>query len=266
MKILAIESSGLTAGCAYLEDGVLKSEYYINNKLTHSRTLLPMIEDMSKLSGITLSELSAVAVSAGPGSFTGLRIGAATAKGLTLPFDIPIVKVSSLKGLAALIPSDKTLICPIMDARRGEVYCAAYLCSSSGDGSYLYDAIIPDSAMSIESFAAEVEKVMDEKGIGASLFTGDGVPVHKAFIKERLGEKVSFAPEGLQKQRAMSIALLGAQEFENGNVVSSDDFVPDYLRRPLAEKEKEEGILEDPGAHSLKKIRKGEFRRTRHPL
>ena len=266
MKILAIESSGLTAGCAYLEDGIIKSEYYINNRLTHSRTLLPMIEDMSKLSGITLSELSAVAVSAGPGSFTGLRIGAATAKGLTLAFDIPIVKVSSLKGLAALIPSDNTLICPIMDARRGEVYCAAYLCKSSGNGDFLYDALIPDSAMPMDSFTGMVEKVMDEKRIGASLFTGDGVPVHRTLIMERLADRASFAPEGLGRQRAMSIALLGAQEFEKGNTVSSDDFVPDYLRRPLAEKEKEEGILEDPGTHSLKKIQKGEFKRTRHPL
>lgn len=266
MKILAIESSGLTAGCAYLEDGVLKSEYYINNKLTHSRTLLPMIEEMSKLSGITFSELTAVAVSAGPGSFTGLRIGAATAKGLTLPFDIPIVKVSSLKGLAALIPSAGTLICPIMDARRGEVYCAAYMCSDDGEGNYGYVPLIEDSAMSIDDFLSMVENLMNDKGIGVSLFTGDGVPVHKALIKGRLCEKASFAPEGLSRQRAASIAVLGAQELEMGNVVSSDDFVPDYLRRPLAEKEKEEGILEDPGTHSLKKIQKGEFKRTRHPL
>lgn len=265
MKILAIESSGQTAGCAYLEDGVLKSEYYMNNRLTHSKTLLPMIEEMSKLSEVELSELDAVAVSAGPGSFTGLRIGAATAKGLTLALNIPVVKVSSLKGLAALIPAADALICPIMDARRGEVYCAAYKCVYDGN-SFDLQPVIADSAMPIDIFTEKVEKILSEQNTVSAVFTGDGVPVHKTLISEKLAGRVQFAPEGLSRQRAMTIAMLGAYEFEKGNTVSSDDFVPEYLRRPLAEKEKEEGILEDPGTHSLKKIQKGEFKRTRHPL
>lgn len=265
MKILSIESSGLTAGCAYTEDGVLKSEYYINNRLTHSATLLPMIRDMLKLLGVEIGELDAVAVSSGPGSFTGLRIGAATAKGLTLAFDIPVVKVSSLKGLAVLLPVKDTLICPVMDARRGEVYGAAYLCRASESGDLQYEQMIPDSALPIEDYLLKVADILKENDISCC-FTGDGVPVHRALIRERLKDAVSFAPEGLSKQRAMGIASLAESELKKGNTVSSDDLVPDYLRRPLAEKEKEEGLLEDPGSHSLKKLQKGEFKRTRHPL
>ena len=127
MKILAIESSALVASAAIVEDELLKAEFTVNNKLTHSETLLPMIESMTKISGLSLSEIDAIAVSAGPGSFTGPRIGAATAKGLALALNIPVIRVSTLQSMAwslSLLSDD--VVCPVMDARRGQVYCAAY--------------------------------------------------------------------------------------------------------------------------------------------
>ncbi|MCR5148150.1 MAG: tRNA (adenosine(37)-N6)-threonylcarbamoyltransferase complex dimerization subunit type 1 TsaB [Eubacterium sp.] len=126
MKILGIDSSGMTASVALAADDILMAEFTINNKRTHSETLLPMIDKMLDTVGVEPSELTAVAIASGPGSFTGLRIGAATAKGLALALDIPVVAVPTLEGLAYNLAGDKRLIVSVMDARRNEVYAGAY--------------------------------------------------------------------------------------------------------------------------------------------
>jgi len=262
MKILSIESSGMSAGCAYLEDDRLISEYYINSRLTHSVTLLPMISEMAKTAGFELKDLDAIAVSAGPGSFTGLRIGAATAKGLCLANEIPLIAVSSLKGLAANMSCAKGLLCPLMDARRGQVYAGIWMNGSLENS--IPETLLEDSAMTIEEYLDAVSEHMQEEQCEA-LFLGDGAPVHEKMIRERFGEKAVFVPTALNRQRASSIAVLAAEEFRSGNVMCSDDFVPTYLRRPLAETSKEDGSLEDAGIHSLKKISRGDFKRTKHP-
>jgi len=259
MKLLAIESSGMSVGCAYFEDGRLISEYYMNSKLTHSVTLLPMISEMQKTSGFELKDLDVIAVSKGPGSFTGLRIGAAAAKGLGLALEIPIVGVSSLKAMAFNVPAPGMLLCPIMDARRGQIYGAAYVCEKD-----TLTAVIEDVAMEIGEYLEMVSEYIEKTGMKA-MFLGDGVPVHQELISAKLGDIAVFAPTTVNRQRASSVAYLGAKEYESGNTVSSDDFVPDYLRRPLAETSKEDGSLEDAGIHSLKKISRGDFKRTRHP-
>ena len=261
MKLLAIESSGMSAGCAYLEDGRLISEYYMNSRLTHSVTLLPMVSEMQKTAGFELKDLDAIAVSAGPGSFTGLRIGAAAAKGLGLALEIPIVGVSSLKAMAFNVPAPGVLLCPLMDARRGQVYAAAYVYAEEENN---LNAILPDEALSIDAYLEKIAAVLSEKEMQA-VFLGDGVPVHKEKIREKLGEKAFFAPTTVNRQRASSVAVLGAEKFARGSFVSADDFVPEYLRRPLAETSKEDGTLEDAGVHSLKKISRGDFKRTRYP-
>lgn len=261
MKLLAIESSGMSAGCAYLEDGRLISEYYVNSRLTHSVTLLPMISEMQKTAGFELKELDAVAVSAGPGSFTGLRIGAATAKGLALALDVPVVGVSSLKAMAFNVPAPGMLLCPLMDARRGQVYAAVYSYEESGQ---TLVPEMPDAALEIDAYLEKVASLLPECG-GKAMFLGDGVPVHQERIREKLGDRAVFAPTTVNRQRASSVAVLGAYAYQNGEYVSSDDFVPEYLRRPLAETSKEDGTLEDAGVHSLKKISRGDFKRTRHP-
>ena len=126
MKIIGIDSSGLVASVAILEDNKLVAEYTVNNKKTHSQTLLPMLEEIVASSGLDMKEIDAIAIAAGPGSFTGLRIGSATAKGLGLALKKPIVPVSTLEALAYNLYGTDSLVCPIMDARRNQVYTGIY--------------------------------------------------------------------------------------------------------------------------------------------
>ena len=126
MRILGIESSSLVASAAIYEDGITMAEYTVDFKMTHSQTLLPMIDEMVKLVGIDLNTIDAIAVAAGPGSFTGLRIGSATAKGLGLALKKPLVAVPTVEGLAYNLYDTQGLICPIMDARRKQVYTGIY--------------------------------------------------------------------------------------------------------------------------------------------
>ena len=126
MRILGIESSSLVASVAIVEDDITMAEFTADFKKTHSQTLLPMIDDMVKLLGIELSTVDAIAVSGGPGSFTGLRIGSATAKGLGLALDKPLIHVPTLDATAYNLYGAGALICPIMDARRNQVYTGVY--------------------------------------------------------------------------------------------------------------------------------------------
>lgn len=247
MKILAVESSGTPASVAFWEDGKIKAEFTITDKLTHSVTLMPLIESMTKICGIDLSELDAVAVSAGPGSFTGLRIGVATVKGLTLALNKPAVKVSSLMGLSRNIFAPGCFVCPLMDARRGQVYAALFRNGKK---------LLSDSALSVEDYLDIVEEKAGKTG--RCIFLGDGAPVHRERIEERLGKRAVFAAPGSSLQKASSIAVLAAEELAAGNTVSSDDLVPDYLRIPLAEQMEKAGTLEDAGSRSLKKIARGD--------
>ena len=281
MKILGIEASGLVASAALWEDGVLKSEYTINNRLTHSQTLLPMVAEMMRMSEEKLEEIDAIAASAGPGSFTGLRIGAATAKGLALALDIPVISLSSLRALAENeADAADTLIVPIMDARRGQVYCGAWQNGME---------VLSERACGIEELLETLEQIMvgqadGEKNGGSVLFLGDGVPVHRELIGQKAGFSYHFAAANNQRQRAASLAQLGAAVYASwlsahglsdaeagtygadrlsemgvfdGQVMNSDEFVPVYLRKPQAEREKDAGLLEDPGARSLRKLRRG---------
>ena len=141
MKILGVESSGMVGSVAVVEDGVTKAEYTVNNKKTHSQTLLPMLDDVSKMLGEDLSDVDAIAVSAGPGSFTGLRIGSASAKGLALAWNKPIVAVPTVDGLAYNMWGHDRLVCPIMDARRGQTYTGLYEFVSDGEG-YAMNVIV----------------------------------------------------------------------------------------------------------------------------
>ena len=269
MRILAIESSGLTASAAVLEEDLLKAEFTVSNKLTHSETLLPMIREMLEISGIRPESVDAVAVSAGPGSFTGLRIGAATAKGLALALNRPVISVSALQAMSGglSILSD-AVVCPVMDARRGQVYCAAYRCGAS---------VIPEGARDIREYLEELGGLEGAED-AEFVFIGDGVPVHSETITALLDRDVVFAGAQFNRQRAAGVAELGALIYRNwlcrngltaeqvseagadsihcfdGAVMNSDDFVPQYLRQTQAEREMQAGLLEDPGQHSLKKM------------
>ena len=153
MKILGIDSSGIVASAAIADEKNIIAEFTINNKQTHSQTLLPMIDMVVKMSGVQLEEIDAIAVAAGPGSFTGLRIGSSTAKGLALALNKPIVSVPTLDGLAYRLAISEGIICPIMDARRNQVYTAVYK-MENGE----LKALSEQKAVDIHELFEELEK------------------------------------------------------------------------------------------------------------
>lgn len=226
MLILGIDSSGHTASVALYADGVVLSEYSNNIGLTHSQTLLPMVAEIFSRTGHTVDELDAIAVSAGPGSFTGLRIGAATAKGLALGYDIPLLEVSTLEGLAMNVRDmDAVYVHPIMDARRSQVYTATFL-----DGHLIGE----EEAIGIEELVTKINQ-MPEK----HFFLGDAVPVYRSCLEAQLSVPYRFAGPGNLLQRASSVAMLGAEQLSLGKAVSGKDFHLSYIRKPQAERERE---------------------------
>lgn len=229
MRILGIESSSLVASVAIVEDGITMAEYTVNFKKTHSQTLLPMIDEMVNLLGIELSTLDAIAVSGGPGSFTGLRIGSATAKGLGLALDKPLIHVPTLDAMAYGIYGSSDIICPIMDARRNQVYTGLYRFERD------FTVIMEQDALDMGDLAQKLNS-MGERVI----FLGDGVPVYQNLIEEKLTIPFDFAPAHLNRQRAASVAALGAVYFAEGKTESAMEHKPDYLRKSQAEREREE--------------------------
>lgn len=233
MKILGIESAALVASVAIIDENVTIAEYTTNFKKTHSETLLPMLDEIVKMTGISLNELSAIAVSGGPGSFTGLRIGAASAKGLGLALDLPLIHVPTLDAMALNIYSSDALIVPIMDARRNQVYT----------GIYKNDTKLEVKAASMAVSIDELFEILKETGakenVERAIFLGDGVPVFREYIDENLTMKHDFAPLNLNRQRASNIAMLGMEMMKAGKVISADDMRPNYLRKSQAERERD---------------------------
>lgn len=230
MKILGLDSSGLVASAALVSDGILTAEYTIHNKKTHSQTLMPMIAEMLSMAGTEPGELDAVAVSEGPGSFTGLRIGASIAKGLAWTLKIPIIPVSSLMGLAANVETPGQIVCPIMDARRNQVYTAVYETTEALPMQLAEPDVIP-----IEDALARAEQAGEQ-----IVFLGDGVPVFRTQILEKIGNKCRFVTPTRRYQSAASIALLGQYLYEKEAYVQAEQFAPVYLRKSQAEREREE--------------------------
>ncbi len=234
MKILAIEASGLTAGCAVAEDEKLIGEYNLQYQKTHSQTLIPMLEELKRALELDLTTIDAIAITKGPGSFTGLRIGAATAKGIALALDKPILPVSTLDSLAFNAYGTQKLVCPIMDARRQQVYTGIY--RENG----WPECLRQPCAVSID----ELLEDLNEWG-EAVLFVGDGVPVYREQIVQKAAVPVSFAPAHLLTQRAGTTAVLASLLFEKekeGCLISADDFRPEYLRKSQAERQKDEAM------------------------
>lgn len=230
MKLLVLESSGLVASVAIMEEDKMVGEYTVNYKKTHSQTLLPMLDALVENIGFDLKELDAIAVSQGPGSFTGLRIGSATAKGLSQALNIPVVPVSTLEGLAANLFGTKGIICPMMDARRNQVYTGIY----RYEGSRLTTVMEPD-AMPVDELLAKVNEYEEEV-----IFLGDGVPVYADKISEQVKVPCRIAPPHLNRQRAGAVGTLAVQYFKEGKTEVSRDHKPEYLRKSQAERELEE--------------------------
>ncbi|MCI8337993.1 MAG: tRNA (adenosine(37)-N6)-threonylcarbamoyltransferase complex dimerization subunit type 1 TsaB [Lachnospiraceae bacterium] len=230
MKILGIDSSGMVASAAIIADGVLASEFTVNNKQTHSQTLLPMIEKVVDMSGVSLESLDAIAVAAGPGSFTGLRIGASTAKGMGLALKKPIVPVPTLEGLAYRVGVADGLICPMMDARRNQVYTGIYRIADSG-----LECLEEQCAVAIE----EIGEKMNALGERVILL-GDGIPVHMEYLKSKLSVPYVVAPVHLNRQSGAAVAALGEIYFHAGRMEEAGQHRPIYLRKSQAEREREQ--------------------------
>lgn len=241
MRVLAIDSSGLTATVAIVEDDQTIAEYTTNYKKTHSQTLLPMIDEMVRMVDADLKEIDAIAVAGGPGSFTGLRIGSATAKGLGLALDKPLIHVPTVDAMAYSMYGCEDIICPIMDARRKQVYTGLYSFShkKNGDGG-LYDE--PVFQVLRMQMAVPVEELIRHLNVYRRrvVFLGDGVPVYKEMLAERLKVPYSFAPSFMNRQRAAAVGALGIRYYEAGRYETAAEFRPEYLRKSQAERERAE--------------------------
>lgn len=199
MKILALDSSGLVASAAVVEDDITIAEYTINYKKTHSQTLLPMLDELRRMTELDLHTIDAIAVAAGPGSFTGLRIGSATAKGLGFALDIPIIPVPTVDALAYNLYGSDKLICPLMDARRNQVYTGLYTFRKgmSPDAGYDMDVVEQQCAVDIAQIAGLINGLGTDTEV---LFLGDGVSVYREQIAELIRVKYSFAPACCNRQ------------------------------------------------------------------
>ena len=227
MKILVLESSGMVASVAVVTEEKLVGEYTTNFKKTHSQTLLPMMDTLLKMIGMPIREMDAIAVSGGPGSFTGLRIGSATAKGLGLALNIPIISVPTVDAIAYNLFGTDAVVCPLMDARRNQTYTGLY--------------VFEDDQMKCISGqkAVMLSEIVDEiNQLGRKvIFLGDGVPGFRAYIEEHIQVPHSYAPIHLSQQRAGALGALALQYYHEGRYESAADHQPDYLRLSQAERE-----------------------------
>lgn len=228
MRILGIDSSGIVASVAIVENDELLAEYTVNYKKTHSQTLLPMLDEIVKMLEFDLATIDAIAVAGGPGSFTGLRIGSATAKGLGLALNKELIHVPTVDALAYNLVGHEGLVCPIMDARREQTYTGIY--------SFVGNELIVEK----EQCAVGIGEIIEELNqMGKPVtFLGDGVPVFREYIAEHLQVPYHFAPANNNKQRAASVAALGLSLYNKGVKESAAMHRPDYLRLSQAERER----------------------------
>ncbi|RHV00363.1 tRNA (adenosine(37)-N6)-threonylcarbamoyltransferase complex dimerization subunit type 1 TsaB [Firmicutes bacterium OM07-11] len=240
MRVLAIDSSGMTATVAVVEDTQTIAEYTVNFKKTHSQTLLPMIDTMGKMIELELKSIDAIAVAGGPGSFTGLRIGSATAKGLGLALEKPLIHVPTVDGLAYNLYGCQDIICPIMDARRKQVYTGMYTFARRElEGSKGTELVL--DVLEAQN-ASPIDELIERLNIHGRpvVFLGDGVPVYQDVIKEKMRVPFSFAPASANRQRAAVVGALGIQYYKEGKFETAMEHQPDYLRVSQAERERAE--------------------------
>lgn len=237
MKILAVDSTAIAASVAVLEDDRLLGEFFIHTTQTHSQTLMPMVQQVLACTGVSLSDIDLFAVAAGPGSFTGVRIGVACVKGMAMAQNKPCVGVSTLEAMAYNMKSPGATICAVMDARREQVYNAVFRSNTDG-----FERITPDRALSIDELAQEC-KILSQPlflvGDGAKLcYNTNGFQELSAILP----------PEPSQYQRAFGVGQAAYQAFLQGQTVTAAELVPVYLRLPQAERElkkRQESVKED---------------------
>ncbi|MBR1819999.1 MAG: tRNA (adenosine(37)-N6)-threonylcarbamoyltransferase complex dimerization subunit type 1 TsaB [Clostridia bacterium] len=227
--VLAIDTSGPVAGCAVLKDGRIVHQIAMNHGLTHSETIMPAVDAALSAAGLDCGDVDVFAAVAGPGSFTGVRIGVCAAKGLAHAVGKPCAAVHALEALAMNLFGFDGLCCPILDARRGQVYCAAFDMAGGMPARALADAAEP-----LPDFLA---RLPEDRRLA---FVGDGVPVHAEAVRAALGDRAMIAPASLRDLRADAACVLAAARPETW--VEAKALRPIYLRAPQAERERKKRV------------------------
>ena len=223
MILMCVDTSGPSAGLALVRDGELIYEATLVNKLTHSVNLMPMAEEALRSSGLEMKDIGLFAAVAGPGSFTGVRIGVAAVQGMAQGLNKLCLAVNALEALAFGLLCDEHVVCPIRDARAGQVYGAAFRAGQR---------LMEDAVIKLPEYLEEI-RPMGERFV----FTGDGVLVSREKIMEALGERAAFAPSHLSLLKAGSAAMIAWEKRDQA--VQPHELLPLYLRRPQAERERE---------------------------
>lgn len=231
MKLLAIDCATAPVSCCITEDGVTKGFGFLNRPTTHSQTLMPLMDEILRQTETEIRDVNLFAVSAGPGSFTGVRIGIAAVKGLAFAHDTPCVAVSTLEAMAYNFLTFEGIVCGAMDARCHQVYHALFRVHEGK-----VTRLIPDTALSIDDLLTELAGFSDQP----VMLVGDGA--HLVYEEGQTAQKnLILSPENLRFQTAEGVAILGEIMYNNHNTVKPEDLLPIYLRRPQAERELAEG-------------------------
>ena len=226
MKILAVDTSATAASVAVAEENKLIGEFSINTALTHSQTLMPMVDELLNNTGLSVNDIDAVAVNAGPGSFTGVRIGVAAVKGIAFPKNLPCVSVSTLESMAYNMLGNDCIVCSVMDARCSQVYNALFRVKGC-----TVTRMTDDRALSLTDLKNELRNI-NEKVV----LVGDGAVLCSKFLGEEL-ENIMLAQFNNRIQTASSVAYAAFEKINNGETVKADELMPVYLRLPQAQRE-----------------------------
>ena len=262
MKILAFETTGKHASVACIDETeniiFKKSE----NVFSHLQSLMPLTELLMSECQLTIDDISCIATSAGPGSFTGIRIGISTARAIAQVKDIPCISVPTLESFVYNIQSYKGLVCPVLDARQSQVYAGAFYLKSlmpsnifstkkeTQDELSKLQEVVPSGAYSLNEYLIKLNSKIVEAGFSEVIFFGDGIEVYKAEIEKWQHEsltgdiRISFAPEDKNEQTASSVAKLALKLYNEGKQINYSELKPIYMRKAEAERKLEEGILQ----------------------
>lgn len=226
--ILAVDTSAKSVSCAVVRDHKIIASFYSNAGLTHSQTLLPMVEDVLREANVSIEQLDALAVNAGPGSFTGVRIGVSAIKGLAFTHNTPCIPVSTLECMVenvAIRPG--TIVCGVMDARCQQVYSATFTADDDGNVQRLFD----DVAVSIADLGEQLQTLQRPV-----ILVGDGCEICYDSLKDVV-PNLSIAPPAVRYQNAVGTALVAERRYAAGKTITASDLLPLYLRLPQAERE-----------------------------
>lgn len=222
MRVLAVDTATTSCSVAIVDKTSLLSEFTLYREQTHSKHLMDMIKAALRMSGLNFSDLDGFAVTRGPGSFTGLRIGISTIKGLAVALEKPVVGVSTLEALALQVSYSRDLICPILDARKGEVYFSRYRFLNGHLKNQTKERVAPP------------DKAVDDLS-ESCLFVGNGALLYKEIILEKMGKFASFAPLIQNTIRASTMAYLSMAKFEKNDTDDIEKISPYYIRKSDAE-------------------------------